>query len=212
MDWMLGAPKLPKVVKVNHRAHIHPLAREASQSAKQRRAAKTNTRRSPGRPFFRGRLRGSWSDRSRVRHSWAEFRTRREEGRRCYRLSMPRHWNHRGVLAERVGGTPDRSRRCFPSRRLRLLIWKWSDYGIGWWERKGPEGQRWECMATKVFWLLSHSGDSFIPFGLFFWLDSQGRESNSWTWRRRGFIQSHGNVQRINWLPKQSEKRRFCLY
>lgn len=46
-------------MKVNHLARIHPFARRASQSAKRRRAAKTNARRSPGRLFFKGHLHSS---------------------------------------------------------------------------------------------------------------------------------------------------------
>lgn len=124
MDWMLGAPKLPKVVKVNHRAHIHPLAREASQSAKQRRAAKTNTRRSPGRPFFRGRLHGSWSDRpasARMRERPIPCQAllsgiQNTTGGRSSVLSLvdAAHWNHRGACRTR-GRDADRFRRRFPS-------------------------------------------------------------------------------------------------
>lgn len=61
INWWIGCwePELPKVVKVSHLTHIHPLACQASPSAKQRQAAKTNTCRSPGRLFFRGHLHSS---------------------------------------------------------------------------------------------------------------------------------------------------------
>lgn len=218
INWWIGCwePKLPKVVKVNHLAHIHPLARKALQSAKQRQAAKTNTCRSPGRLFVRGHLHGSRltgqraraceRDKSRVRHSWTEFRTRREEGRRCYR-SRCRALKSQRCLQNAWEG-PGSLQEMFSFRRLRLSIWKWSDYDIGC-ERKSPEGQRWECMVAKVSWCFL-TLETLYPLWLVL-IGLTGRESNSWTWEDVVSFSCMGTFN-INWLEKQPEKRRFCLF
>lgn len=55
------------------------------------------------------------------------------------------------VLAERVGGTRIASGDVFlPSIAALDLEMIRLRHRLG--ERKSPEGQRWECMATKVFW------------------------------------------------------------